>query len=152
VKKVAKLIKGFPSRLILADKRDGGIGITSILIASMERKRKLMLELVHRGGATGVAMEGQLSRMMREAGQGGIGPCRRHLWTSLGELATGLSSLVVFLKSIGLRIRIGYAEQEGWELACNCEQDKTARAEMNSRGIVLKAELNEGGEIPLRVG
>jgi hypothetical protein len=51
---------------------------------------------------------------------------------------------VVFQKSIGLRIRIGYAEQDGWELACNCEQDKTARAEMNSRGIVLQAELNEG--------
>ena len=38
VKKVAKLIKGFPTRLILADKRDGGLGITSILIASMERE------------------------------------------------------------------------------------------------------------------
>ena len=69
-----------------------------------------------------------------------------------GELATGLSSLMVFLKSIGLRIRVGYAEQEGWELACNSELDKTARAEMNSRGFVLKAELNECGEIPLRVG
>ena len=69
-------------------------------------------------------MEGQLSRMMREAGQGGIGPCIRHLWTSLGELATGLSSLVVFLKSIGLRISIGYAEQDGWELAATANKTR----------------------------
>ena len=112
----------------------------------------MMLDLVHRGGSAGMAIEGQLSRIMREAGQGGIGPVRRHLWSALGELATGLSSLVNFLKAIGLRIRVGYAEQEGWELACTCELDKFARTEMNSRGIVLKAELNEGGEIPLRVG
>ena len=58
-------------------------------------------------------MEGKLSRMIREAGQGGLGPCRRHLWTALGDMATGLSSLVIFLKSIGLRIRVEYAEQEG---------------------------------------
>ena len=78
VKKVSKLINGFSTRLILADKKDGGLGINSILIASMERKRKTMLDLVHRGGSAGVAIEGQLSRMMREAGQGGIGPIRRH--------------------------------------------------------------------------
>ena len=86
VKRVAKLIKGFPTRLILADKRDGGLGVTSTLTAAMERKRKTMLDLVHRGGAPGIAMEGQISRMMREAGQGGLGPCRRHLWSELGEL------------------------------------------------------------------
>ena len=82
-----------------------------------------MLDLVHRGGASGIAMEGKISRMMREAGRGGLGPVRRHLWTALGDLATGLSALVRWLKMIGLRIRVGYAEQEGWELACNCEQD-----------------------------
>jgi len=111
-----------------------------------------MLELVHRGGAPGIAMEGQISRMMREAGQGGLGPCRRHLWPALSELATGLSLLVRYLKTIGLRIRVGYAEMEGWELACEREQDITGRKEMNSRGIVLRAELKEDGEIPIRVG
>jgi hypothetical protein len=90
VKKVAKLIKGFPRRLIFADKKDGGLGITSTLTAAMERKRKTMLDLVHRKGAPGIEMQGQISRMMREASKGGLGPCRRHLWTSLGELATGL--------------------------------------------------------------
>jgi hypothetical protein len=79
VKKVAKLLKGFPTRLIFADRKDGGLGITSTLTASMERKRKTLLDLVHRGGASGIAMEGQISRMMREAGQGGLGPVRRHL-------------------------------------------------------------------------
>jgi hypothetical protein len=97
-------------------------------------------------------MEGQISRMMREAGQGGLGPCRRHLWTALGPLATGLSSLVRYLKIIGLRIRVGYAEMEGWELACDREQDLTGRGDMNARGIVLRAELHEGGEIPIRIG
>jgi hypothetical protein len=97
-------------------------------------------------------MEGQISRMMHDAGKGGLGPCGRHLWTSLGELATGLSSLVRYLKTIGLRIRVGYAETEGWELACNCEQNTQARIEMNARGIVLRSELEEGGKIPIRVG
>ena len=96
-------------------------------------------------------MEGQISRMMREAGQGGLGPVRRHLWTALGDLATGLSALIRWLKTIGLRIRVGYAEQEGWELACDCEQDLELRSELNSRGIVLRAELEENGEIPIRI-
>ena len=71
VKKVAKLIRGFPRRLIFADNKDGGLGVTSTLAAAMERKRKTMLDLVHRGGAAGRAMEGQISRLMRDAGQGG---------------------------------------------------------------------------------
>ena len=152
VRKVSKLIKGFPSKLITVDRKDGGLGVTTITLASMERKRKNMLDLVHRRGSMGIAMEGQISRMMREAGQGGLGPCRRHLWTALGELATGLSSLVRWLKTIGLRVRVGWGEMNGWELACNQEQDTTAREEMNARGMVLKSELGEGGEIPIRVG
>jgi len=152
VKKVAKLIKGFPTKLILADRKDGGLGVTSTLTAAMERKRKMMIEMVHRGGAVGIAMEGQISRLMRDAGQGGLGPCKRHLWTSLGTLATGLSSLVRFLKSIGLRIRVGYGEEDGWELACKMEQDVDKRTEMNRRGIVLESELHEGGNIPIRIG
>ena len=152
VKKVAKLIKGFPRRLIFADKKDGGLGITSTLSAAMERKRKMMLDLVHRGVAPGRAMEGKISRMMRDAGQGGLGPCRRHLWPALGDLARGISSLVWYLKTIGLRIRVGYAETEGWELACNLEQNLQARIDMNARGIVLQAKLGEGSEIPIRVG
>jgi hypothetical protein len=152
VKRVAKLIKGFPTRLILADKRDGGLGIKSSLTAAMERKRINMLDMVHRTGAMRIAMEGQISRLMRDAGHGGIGPCRRHLWTTLGGPATGLSSLVRWLKTIGLRIRVGYGETDGWELACECEQDLEARIEMNTRGIVLRAELGEDNNIPIRVG
>ncbi len=49
-----------------------------------------------------------------------------------------------YLKTIGLRIRVGYAEMDGWELACDCEQDLAGRKEMNARSIVLKAELGEG--------
>ena len=121
VKRIAKLIRGFPTRLIFAGKRDGGLGVKSTLMAAMERKRKSMLELVHRGGAPGIAMEGKISRMMREAGQGGLGPCRRHLWTARGELATGLSSLVRYLKTLGLRIRVGTLRWMGgnWHVIVN---------------------------------
>ena len=48
VKRIAKLIKGFPTRLIFADKKDGGLGVILTLTAAMDRKRKSMLELVHR--------------------------------------------------------------------------------------------------------
>ena len=108
--------------------------------------------MVHRKGPIGVAMEGQISRLMRDSGQGGIGPVRRHLWTSLCDLATGLSSLVAFLKSVRLRIRVGWGKTDGWELATSHEQDLDARTAMNTRGIVLKSELGTDGIIPMRVG
>jgi hypothetical protein len=97
-------------------------------------------------------MQGQLSRMLRESGQGGIGPCRTHLWTALSKNATGLSSLVLFLRQIGLRIRVGWAKRDGWELACNEERDTDQRASMNARGLVLQSELVEGGEALIRIG
>jgi hypothetical protein len=58
-------------------KKEGGLGVTSTITAAMERKRKNLLEMIHREGSTGLAMKNQVSRMMREAGQGGLGPCRR---------------------------------------------------------------------------
>ena len=69
-----------------------------------------------------------------------------------GGLATGLSSLVMFLKRNGLRIRVGWAKMDGWELAHNQEQDIEGRKEMNIRGMVLRLELDEGGVAPMRVG
>jgi hypothetical protein len=152
VKKVARLINGFPTRLITADRKDGGLGVRSITCAAMDRKRKNLLDLVHRKGPIGIAMEGQLSRLMRDAGQGGIGPVRRHLWAPLSELATGLSSLLAFLKAVKLRIRVGWGTEEGWELASPLEQDREAREELNTRGIVLRSELETDGQIPMRVG
>ena len=152
VRKVARFIKGFPSRLITVDRKDGGLGLRSILCASMDRKRKSLLDLVHRKGPSAIAMEGQISRLMRDAGQGGLGPCRRHLWLSLSQSATGLSSLAAYLKTLGLRIRVGWGKMDGWELASTCEQDLEARTELNKRGIVLRSELETGGMIPIRVG
>ena len=152
VKKAAKLINGFSTRLITINRRDGGLGITSTITAAMERKRKSLLDLKHREGAMSLAMQGQLSRMLREAGQGGIGPCRTHLWTALSNLATGLSGLVLFLRQVGLRIRVGWAKRDGWELACKEERDTDQRIQMNARGIVLQGELEEGGEVPIRIG
>jgi hypothetical protein len=118
----------------------------------MDRKRKSLLDLVHRKGPTAIAMEGQISRLMRDAGQGGLGACRRHLWLSLNHLATGLSSLAAYLKMLGLRIRVGWGKMDGWELAAKCEQDLEDRSELNKRGIVLRSELEKGGIIPIRVG
>ena len=152
VKIAAKLISGFSTRLITMNKRDGGLGITSTITAAMEWKRKSLLELTHRGGAMSLAMQGQLSRMLRESGQGGIGPCRTYLWIALSQNATGLSSLVLFLRQIGLRIRVGWAKRDGWELACNNERDTDQRISMNARGIILQSELEEGGEAPIRIG
>jgi hypothetical protein len=100
VRKVAKFIKGFPSRLITIDRKDGGLGVRSILCASMDRKRKSLLDLIHRKGSSSLSMEGQISRLMRDAGQGGLGPIRRHLWLSLSHLATGLSTLAAYLKTL----------------------------------------------------
>ncbi len=58
VRKVAKLIPGFPARLITADRKDGGMGVISTIHAAMERKRIMLLEQVHKGGQAGLAMEG----------------------------------------------------------------------------------------------
>ena len=41
---------------------------------------------------------------------------------------------------------------EGWELACTIESDREQRISLNKRGIVLKGELGEDGEVPIRVG
>ena len=41
---------------------------------------------------------------------------------------------------------------EGWELACTVESDREQRSSMNARGIVLKGELVEDGEVPIRIG
>ena len=152
VKRAIKLIPGYPTRLIIMNRREGGLGVTSTITAAMERKRKSLLDLAHRPGAMGLAMQSQLSRMMREAGRGGLGPCRMHLWTPLGKFATGLSSLIVWLKSIRLRVRTGWATMEGWELACTMESDREQRSTMNARGIVLKGELVEDGVVPIRIG
>ena len=152
VKRAVKLIPGYPTRLIIMNRRDGGLGVTSTITAAMERKRKNLLDLAHRPGAMGLAMQSQLSRMMRDAGRGGIGPCRIHLWPALGDQATGLSALIVWLKTIRLRVRIGWATMEGWELACTIESDREQRISLNKRGIVLKGELGEDGEVPIRVG
>ena len=43
VRKVLKLIPGFPSKLILMGKKEGGLGVTSTITAAMERKRKKLI-------------------------------------------------------------------------------------------------------------
>ena len=41
---------------------------------------------------------------------------------------------------------------ERWELACTVESDREQRSIMNARGIVIKGELVEDGEVPIRIG
>ena len=74
IKKASKLINGYPTRIITLNRTNGGLGITSTVTAAMQRKLKNLLDFVHRGGAMSLAMQGQLSRALRDAGQGGIGP------------------------------------------------------------------------------
>jgi hypothetical protein len=40
---------------------------------------------------------------------------------------------------------------ERWELACTVESDREQRSIMNARGIVIKGELVEDGEVPIRI-
>ena len=152
IRKVAKLIPGFPERLITADRKDGGMGVISTITAAMERKRIMLLGQIHKGGQAGLAMEGQIERAMRDSGRGGLGLRRNQIWNTLGENATGLTALIRWLKIIGLRIRVGHCVAEGWKTACDVEQDVDKRRELESRGIVLAAELIENGETPLRIG
>jgi hypothetical protein len=58
VKKATLNMNSFPSRLLVSERRHGSLGIISISQASHERKRKVLLELVNRKGAEGVASQG----------------------------------------------------------------------------------------------
>ena len=142
VRKVAKLTPGFPERLITVDRKDGGMGVISTITASMERKRIMLLEQVHKGGQAGLAMEGKIERAMRDSGRGRLGLRINRIWNTLVENATGLTALIKWLKIIGLRVRIGYGVAEEWKTACDVEQDIDKRRELESRGIVLESRGN----------
>jgi hypothetical protein len=151
VKKATLNMVSFPSRLLTSYRKHGGLGIISITEAAHERKRKMLLELTNRGGADGVAMQGLVVNALKSAGQGGGGLGETHLWPSLNEDGV-LDSLVRKLKGIGLRIKVGNGSDERAVAAANDEEDEEDRIELNSRGIMLEAELTEGGEAQLRIG
>ena len=54
-------------------KKHGGLGLTSITEAAHERKRRVLLELVNKGGMDGIATQCLVANALRAAGQGGIG-------------------------------------------------------------------------------
>ncbi len=56
------------------------------------------------------------------------------------------------MKTIGLKVRIGYGISEEWKAECNLKQDIEKRRDLESRGIVLAAELVEDVETPIRIG
>jgi hypothetical protein len=71
VKKATLNKNSFPNRLLVSERKHGGLGIISISQAAHERKRKVLLELVNRRGAEGVAAQGLLVNALRASGQGG---------------------------------------------------------------------------------
>ena len=85
VKKATLNMNSFPGRLLTSSKKDGGLGIISISDAAHERKRKVLLQLVNKGGADGIAIQGLLGRAMRTAGHGGQGSSGKHVWESLDD-------------------------------------------------------------------
>ena len=58
-------MNSFPSRLLTSERRHGGLGIIPISIAAHERKRKVLLELVNKKGAEGIAAQALLANALR---------------------------------------------------------------------------------------
>jgi hypothetical protein len=141
----------FPSRLLTSYRKHGGLGIISITEAAHERKRKMLLELINKAGADGVAMQGLVVNALKSSGQGGGGLGETQLWPSLNEDGM-LDSLVRKLKDIGLRLKVGNDSEARAMTAAKGEEDEEERIEMNSRGVALEAELIEGGEVQVRIG
>ena len=150
VKKATLNMNSFPGRLLTSRKKDGGLGIISISDAAHERKRKVLLQLVNKGGADGIAIQGLLGRAMRTAGHGGQGSSGNHVWESLDDSGC-LNSLIVKLRSLGLRLRAGGSIEGREEFAAKDENMTEERERLNRRGIVLESEMVAGGASSLRI-
>jgi hypothetical protein len=148
VKKATLNMNSFPSRLLVSDRKHGGLGIISISQAAHERKRKVLLELVNRKGAEGVASQGIIVNALRAAGQGGLRSAT--LWESLNGEGS-LDSLINLLKGIGLRLRVGLGDRHE-RSAAEAEEDVEGRIALNGRGINLRSELSGSTETVLRIG
>ena len=144
-------MNSFPNWLLVSDRKHGGLGIISISQAAHERKRKVLLELVNKKGAEGIAAQGLLVNALRSSGQGGPDLPAKHLWSSLnGEGA--MDSLVHKLKEVGLRLRVGWRNEGPIEYAVASEEDIGCRKDLSCRGISLKSELEGTGVVRLRIG
>ena len=78
----------------------------SISEAAHERKRRVLLELVNKNGAEGLATQGLLVNALRSSGQSVAG---QQLWEPLEEGGV-MSSLISKLNGLGLKIRVGSGE------------------------------------------
>ena len=144
-------MNSFPGRLLTSERRHGGLGMISITNAALARKRKVLLELVNRSDASGIATQCLVVNALRASGQGGAGQPSTQMWNSLGS-GDALNALIGSLKSIGLRIRAGNATREREDSAVDGEGEVLNRGELNRRGMVYTNELCEGSLIQLRTG
>jgi hypothetical protein len=151
VKKATLNMRSFPSRLLTSNRKHGGLGIISISDAAHERKRKMLLQLVNKKGADGIAAQGLLVSALRSSGQGGAGLTGRHLWPTL-EKGGIVDSLASTLKEIGLKLRVGDCSKGAPLMASRHENDIEERASLNARGMALQSELYEGETTILRIG
>jgi len=134
IREFSFLLRNFPTKLMISNRQDGGLGILSITNAVMERKRKCLLEQGNAGGMIGVAMRSQICRIIRDAGRGGLGMTKKVLWTSVREWGTGLSALVEWLKEVNIRIRVGTGSDKEWEPVEKYE------SEINKRISLMQGE------------
>jgi hypothetical protein len=115
-RKITKNMSGFPGDLINVDKEDGGLGIRSLSDDANDRKCKLLLDLIDKDDQTGFAMRGIVGRGHRSAGRGGVRGTELIMGCSIGD-STWISSLVQWLKEMGLEDPIGTPTAEGLKLA-----------------------------------
>ena len=151
VKKATLNMNSFPSRLLVSNRKHGGLGIISISDAAHERKRKMLLQLTNKGGADGIAVQGLLVNALRSSGQGGAGLTGRHIWPTL-ERGGVVDSLVSNLKNLGLRLRAGDFSVGTQLMASRQDSEVDERASLNTRGIALESELYDGETTLLRIG
>ena len=77
----------------------------------------------------------------------GSAPQGSHAWESLDDSGS-INSLIVKLRALGLRLRVGGSAEESQEFAAMDENLTEERERLNRRGIVLKSETITGGSSP----
>ena len=111
----------------------------------------MLLQLVNKVGADGVASQGLLVNALRASGQGGAGLPGRHLWPALDKGGV-VDSLVASLKELDLRLRVKGCSQGTVPMAAKHENDIEGRTALNNRGIVLESETLQAEETIIRIG
>jgi hypothetical protein len=153
IKKVTKNMNAFPGDMLHVDVKDGGLGLRSLAEEANERKMKLIFDNINKESATGLALQGLVSRGHRYAGKGGLVGYDQVIEDTLGN--TGwVTSIVQGIKEAGLGLRTN-GRKEKINYAATSTEDKKKKIEINKRGIVTVEEDGEATtnvEVIARIG